>query len=122
MPSTSAADLTLGVTARRLLEAFDATPGTLQCSAAPYLEPLRINNPGLYRFRIQALGTHQDSAGRHAGTGVALGSCLMPHGGRREPWQACPFSCNTMRCFKQLTALPALRSRHFGRRAGRQAE
>lgn len=71
--STSAADLALGVTARRLLEAFDATPGTLQCSAAPYLEPLRINNPGLYRFRIQALGTHQDSAGGRAGassTGV----------------------------------------------------
>lgn len=63
VPSLSAADVSLGMAARRLLEAFDATPGALQCAAAPYLEPLSINTPGLYRFRIQALGTHQDSAG-----------------------------------------------------------
>jgi len=71
--SSSNAGTDLGMTARRLLDAFDATPGTLQCSAAPYLEPLQINTPGLYRFRIQTLGAHQDSSGGAVGAGAANG-------------------------------------------------
>lgn len=51
---------------RQLLNAFDATAGTLDCDQAPYEEPLTINTPGLYRFRITALGANQNSARERA--------------------------------------------------------
>lgn len=88
VPSTGVETMALGTTARRLLDAFDATPGALQCASAPYLEPLQINTPGLYRFRIQALGTHQDSArewlSRKGGSGRPLG---------RDAWAKARAAC-----------------------------
>lgn len=63
-PSLGAADFNLGQSARRLLDVFDATAGTLSCGEAPYVAPVTINIPGLYRFRIKALGANSNSAGK----------------------------------------------------------
>lgn len=68
-PNLGAADFSLGQSARRLLEVFDATAGTLSCGEAPYVAPVTINIPGLYRFRIKALGANTNSAGK-AGHGM----------------------------------------------------
>lgn len=61
-PSLGAAGITFGQSARRLLEAFDATAGALDCDTSTYVAPLTINTPGLYRFRVKALGTNTNSA------------------------------------------------------------
>lgn len=62
-PSLSAIDFPPGQPARRLLQAFDASLGTLSCSGSQYVAPLTITAPGLYRFRIRARGTNTDSTG-----------------------------------------------------------
>lgn len=61
-PTLGAAGITFGQSARRLLEVFDATAGTLSCDSSTYVAPLTISTPGLYRFRVKALGTNTNSA------------------------------------------------------------
>ena len=95
-PTLGAVDITLGHSARRLLEAIGVTAGTLECSdsSKPYVAPLTINTPGLYKFRIKALGTNTNSAGRAsahkkflAGAAKAcpLGFVLRARAAARQP-------------------------------------
>ncbi len=63
-PTLGAVDINLGQSARRLLEAISVTAGNLDCDQASYVAPLTIDTPGLYKFRIKALGTNTNSAGR----------------------------------------------------------
>lgn len=69
MPALDATGITLAHSVRHLLQAFDATPGMLQCSTVnqPYQVPLSVNKPGLYRFRIKAKGSQGNSASETEG-------------------------------------------------------
>ncbi|PRW20837.1 Ig-like domain repeat [Chlorella sorokiniana] len=77
VPDLSAADITLGQSARQLLDAFDATAGALSCGSAPYVAPLTVSTPGLYRFRVKALGTNTDSTAITSGV-VLVGMPSSP--------------------------------------------
>lgn len=61
IPTLESVEITLGSSVRRLLATF-ATAGDLSCGSAPYVAPLTIDTPGLYRFRITALGANAPSA------------------------------------------------------------
>ncbi len=65
LSALDAAGISLGQSARHLLQGFDATAGALQCSDAskPYEALLTINTPGRYRFRVKAKGSNGDSTG-----------------------------------------------------------
>lgn len=69
LSALDAAGISLGQSARHLLQGFDATAGPLQCSDAskPYEALLTINTPGRYRFRVKAKGSNGDSTGEVQG-------------------------------------------------------
>ena len=67
----------LDSTARRRLVTIASgvlDSGSLDCSMSPYVEQLSINTPGLYQFKVRAIGANANTYGKQGRVGGQQGS------------------------------------------------